>query len=126
MARTTKDGRRAPGSLEAEVMAVLWRSGSSQHPLTPSQVQHDLGAGLAYNTVQTILIRLHDKGLVDRRRVGRGHAYWAVNDAATTAASRMSALLSGRGDRAAVLQQFAAFLDPQDAAVLRDLLRDHP
>ena len=120
---TTRNGRRAPGTLEAEVMAVLWRA-SAQEPLTPSEVQARIGDDLAYNTVQTILIRLQEKGLVERKRAGRGHAYWAVNDAAATAAAQMSALLAGRGDRQAVLQQFAAYLDAQDAATLRNLLRD--
>jgi predicted transcriptional regulator len=122
---TTRDGRRAPGSLEAEVMTALWQ-GSADRPLTPADVQAHLGGDLAYNTVQTILIRLHEKGLVERRKTGRSHAYWAVTDAATTAAAQMSALLSGRADRQTVLQQFAATLDPRDAAVLRDLLGDRP
>lgn len=116
---TTRDGRRAPGTLEAEVMGVLWHYGE---PLTTAQVQVALGDDLAYNTVQTILIRLHEKALVERRKEGRGHAYWAVQDAATAAAAQMSAVLTGRGDRPAVLQQFAASLDENDATVLRDLL----
>lgn len=124
-AMTTKDGRRAPGTLEAEVMTVLWQASADQ-PLAPSEVQSRLGGDLAYNTVQTILIRLQEKGLVERRRAGRSHAYWAINDAAATAAAQMSALLAGRGDRQAVLQQFAASLDDQDAAILRNLLRDQP
>jgi predicted transcriptional regulator len=120
---TTRDGRRAPGSLEAEVMSVLWQASADQ-PLAASEVQSRLGGGLAYNTVQTILTRLQEKGLVERRKVGRGHAYWAVNDAAATAAAQMSALLADRSDRQAVLQQFAVSLDPQDAALLRKLLGD--
>ena len=120
---TTKDGRRARGSLESEVMAVLWRSAVGQ-PLTPGEVRNLLGGNLAHNTVQTILIRLHEKGLVERRKSGRSHGYWPVNDAATTTASQMRALLSGQADRQEVLQQFAAALDPRDAAMLRDLLKD--
>ena len=104
-------------------MAVLWQ-GSADQPLTPGEVQTVLGGDLAYNTVQTILIRLHDKGLVERRKCGRGHEYWPVNDAATTTATRMRALLSGPADRHKVLQQFAAALDPQDAATLREMLKD--
>jgi predicted transcriptional regulator len=122
---TTRHGRRARGSLEAEVMTVLWQA-SAEQPLTPSDVQTRLGGDLAYNTVQTILIRLQEKGLVERQKAGRGHAYWAVNDAAATAAAQMSAVLAGRGDRQAVLQQFAASLDPHDAAVLRNLLGGRP
>jgi predicted transcriptional regulator len=116
---TTKDGRRAPGTLEAAVMGVLW---AGDTPLTAAEVQREVGGELAYNTVQTILIRLHDKDVVQRRREGRGHVYWPVQDAASTAASQMRAALADRADRHAVLQQFAASLDESDAAVLRQLL----
>jgi predicted transcriptional regulator len=118
---TTKDGRRPPGSLEAEVMGVLW---ARAEPMTATEVQTAVGGELAYNTVQTILIRLHDKGQVERRRAGRGHLYWPVQDAATAAASQMRAALAGRPDRRAVLQQFAASLDESDAADLRRLLTE--
>jgi predicted transcriptional regulator len=118
---TTKDGRRPPGSLEAEVMAALWTHAG---PMTATDVQNALGGDLAYNTVQTILIRLHEKGQVERRRAGRGHCYWPVEDAATAAASQMRAALAGRPDRQAVLQRFAASLDEADADALRRLLAD--
>lgn len=100
-------------------MAVLWGRGE---PLTATEVQGVLGGDLAYNTVQTVLIRLHEKNLVQRRRVGRGHTYWPAEDAATAAAARMRAALADRPDRLAVLQQFAASLDEADAAALRQLL----
>ncbi|MET0493857.1 MAG: BlaI/MecI/CopY family transcriptional regulator [Actinoplanes sp.] len=116
---TTKDGRRAPGTLEAEVMALLW---ARDEPLTAAEVHASIGGDLAYNTVQTILLRLHEKGQVQRHKAGRGHAYWPVQDAATAAAAQMRAALTGRPDRQAVLQQFAASLDESDAAALRRLL----
>jgi predicted transcriptional regulator len=121
----TKERRRAPGSLESEVMAVLWQS-SPDAPVTPADMLTQVGDRLAYNTVQTILVRLHEKGLAERRKVGRSFAYWAVHDAATSAAAQMSAALAGRADRQAVLQQFAAALDEQDAALLRELLGNQP
>jgi predicted transcriptional regulator len=116
---TTKDGRRAPGELEAGVMGVLW---AADTPMTAADVQRELGGDLAYNTVQTILIRLYEKQVVDRRRAGRGHLYWPVQDAATAAAAQMRAALADRPDRQAVLQQFASSLDESDAEVLRRLL----
>jgi predicted transcriptional regulator len=116
---TMKDGRRAPGSLEAEVMGVLWQR---RDEMTATEVQAALGGELAYNTVQTILIRLHQKGLVQRRRAGRGHTYWPAQEAAVAAAESMRTVLSGHTDRQAVLQQFAAGLDDSDAATLRKLL----
>ena len=115
--------RRARGELESAVMTALWAAGE---PLTPAGVQTALGGGLAYNTVQTILIRLHEKNLLNRRKAGRGHAYWPVEDAATAAATRMRAALTGLPDHQAVLQQFAAGLDDHDAATLRDLLTGRP
>ncbi|WP_426513716.1 BlaI/MecI/CopY family transcriptional regulator [Dactylosporangium sp. McL0621] len=116
--------RRAWGSLESDVMTVLW---AASGPLSPAQVQQQLGGDLAYNTVLTILTRLLEKGQA-RRRVnltgGRGHEYFPAEDRATAAARRMRAVLDGPGDRRAVLRQFTADLAPDDAELLRALLRD--
>lgn len=100
-------------------MTSLW---AAEAPMTATQVQQQVGDDLAYNTVQTILIRLHEKGEVQRRRAGRGHEYWPVRDAATAAVAQMRAALPDGTDRHAVLRQFAESLDPSDAALLRDLL----
>src|SRR4051812_46286742 len=105
-------GRRAWGSLESEVMGGLWGGGE---PLTAADVHSAIGGHLAYNTVQTILIRLYEKGLVHRRKACRGHVYCPAEDAATAAAKRMQAALTDLADRHAVLQQFAASLDEDDA-----------
>jgi predicted transcriptional regulator len=105
--------------LEAEVMGALW---AHDGPMTAAEVQAALGGDLAYNTVQTILIRLRGKELVRRERAGRGHVYWPAEDEATAAASRMRAVLAERSDRQAVLQQFVASIEEGDAAVLRGLL----
>ncbi len=102
-------------------MAVLW---AADAPMTAAEVQQDLGGDLAYNTVQTILFRLHDKKAVERHRAGRRHAYWPAKDASAVAASQMQAALMDRPDRVAVLQLFAASLDDDDAALLRGLLAD--
>ncbi len=72
--------------------------------------------------MQTILIRLHEKGQVQRRRAGRGHEYWPVQDAATAAVAQMRAALPDGTDRHVVLQQFAASLDAVDVALLRAML----
>jgi predicted transcriptional regulator len=116
---TAKDSRRPPGTLEAAVMGVLW---AAQAPLTAAEVHREVGGGLAYNTVQTVLFRLHDKKSVERHRAGRGHVYWPARDAAAAAASQMKAALADRADRHAVLQLFAESLDRSDADLLRRLL----
>ncbi|MET7422106.1 BlaI/MecI/CopY family transcriptional regulator [Dactylosporangium sp. NPDC005555] len=116
-------GRRAPGSLESQTMAALWAAGG---PLSPAQVKDAVDADLAHNTVQTILIRLFEKGLVQRRPEGRSHVYWPVQDAATAAARQMRAVLDGPGDRQAVLRRFTDDLAESDLATLRILLDRSP
>jgi len=100
-------------------MGVLW---AATAPMTAAEVHRALGGDLAYNTVQTVLFRLHDKKSVERHRAGRGHAYWPAREAAAAAASRMRAALADRADRHTVLQLFAESLDPSDADLLRRLL----
>lgn len=97
----------------------------ADEPLTPAQVLKRLDNAVAYNTVQTILTRLLEKGLAQRGpspHGGRGHMYWPTHGTATAIAQQMRALLDGPGDRRAVLREFTAELDPADAAVLRRLL----
>jgi predicted transcriptional regulator len=102
-------------------MAILWAGSDA---MSAAEVQAAIGGTLAYNTVQTILTRLYEKELLQRRRAGRGHVYWPVEDAATAAAARMRAALADRADRHAVLQQFAAILDEADADLLRQVLAE--
>ena len=100
-------------------MVILW---AADRALSPSEVQAGLDGDLAYNTVQTILTRLHDKGLVARVPTRRGHAYRPLQDAATTAAQQMQKTLAHQADRHEVLMHFAEGLEPEDIRVLRELL----
>lgn len=116
-----KDERRPAGELEASVMAALWAAGA---PQTSGQVQLSLPADLARTTVTTILTRLHDKGLVERRRQGRGYAYFPLQDAQGLTARRMHSELDRDSDRETVLARFVAQLSPDDERILRDLLEN--
>ncbi|WP_225848082.1 BlaI/MecI/CopY family transcriptional regulator [Streptomyces sp. HPF1205] len=110
--------RRARGELEAEVLAALWAAGG---PVTAAAVQENV-TGAAYTTVLTIMTRLRDKGLVTRRRQGRGHVYAPVHDRAGLAAAGMRSLLDEGGDRAAVLARFVSELSAEDERLLERLL----
>ncbi|GAA2331574.1 BlaI/MecI/CopY family transcriptional regulator [Dactylosporangium salmoneum] len=129
MTRQESAERRPWGSLEADVLAVLR---AAAEPLSPAQVLEGLDRAAAYNTVQTILTRLLEKGLTQRGpspQGGRRHVYWPTYGTAAVVAQQMRALLDGPGDRRAVLREFTAELDPADAAVLRAFLvpvRDNP
>jgi predicted transcriptional regulator len=114
-------GRRPAGKLESEVLAALW---AANEPLTPRDVQHEVGGELAYTTVMTTLTRLCEKGAVTRRRAGRAYAYAPVLGQAETAAARMRELLDAGEDREVVLARFVGSLSDADEQVLAELLRD--
>ena len=111
--------RRRSGSLEAEVMAVLW---GAEGALTPSDVQRGLGRDLAYTTVMTTLSRLHAKGVVLRDKAGRAFAYRPAQGAEDHAAEAMAEVLARGIDPAAVLSRFVNRLGPEEEALLRELL----
>ncbi|MGH3605932.1 MAG: BlaI/MecI/CopY family transcriptional regulator [Pseudonocardiaceae bacterium] len=115
--------RRAAGELEAEVLAALW---AADGPLTAARAREAVAGGLAYNTVQTILVRLYEKGLIGRVADGRRHEYFAVKGAEELTAEQMQALLSRGRDRQAVLQRFATSLSVEDARLLQAMLRRRP
>ncbi len=114
--------RRESGGLESEVLATLWAAGQ---PLTTGDVVDALGGDLAYNTVQTILTRLHSKAAVNREQAGRAHAYTPVLDEAGLAANRMRAMLDRGGDHAAVLTRFLGTLTADEEATLARLINRH-
>jgi predicted transcriptional regulator len=111
--------RRAMGALEAEVLEALWRADA---PQTPNDVLAALGTKLAYTTIMTTLVRLFDKGLVDRVKVGRAFAYTAVVSEADLVASRMQHELDRSSDRLATMSRFVDGLTLGEARQLRRLL----
>jgi predicted transcriptional regulator len=111
--------RREAGALEGEVLAALW---ASEEAMTPADVLDQMGGTLAYTTVMTVLGRLFEKGLVERRRAGRGYAYLPIAREADLAARRFRTLLDRGHDREAVLQGFVSNLSQEEANVLRALL----
>ena len=106
------------GPLEQRVMARLWRSG----PQAVSEVVEALNGSserqLAYTTVMTILVRLHEKGLVTRQKDGRHYIYTAAVDESSLAAElgrrELNRLLARYG--AASVAGFATELGEGDLA----------
>ncbi|MER6982421.1 BlaI/MecI/CopY family transcriptional regulator [Streptomyces carpinensis] len=115
--------RRSSGELESEVLATLW---STERPLTPAEIQLEIGGDLAYNTVHTILKRLYDKGLVLREVDGRRGAYRPAKNAAELTAQAMHEALDRGPDPIAALQQFVTGLSPEEERALRELLTGGP
>lgn len=113
--------RRPLGALETEVLEVLW---ACDDALTPAEVLERLDTELAYTTVMTILTRLWQKGLVERRKSGRAFAYSAVDSEAGVFAERMHRELESSGDRFATMSRFLDSLDRRQQAELRRLLEE--
>ena len=77
---------REIGPLELEVIGVL----HSESDLSVTEIQARLkgkGHPLAYTTVMTVLVRLHQKGLVSREKSGRQFLYTAAKRKESSATS---------------------------------------
>lgn len=85
-------------------------------------MQAAVGGDLAYTTVLTILVRLHDKGVIERTKVSRAFAYRPVVAETEVVAEQVRRLLTHGTDRAAVLQGFVDSLRPEDEEMLRAML----
>lgn len=124
------DRQRAPdprsvsgmGELEARVMELLWERGGWS---TPGEVQEALAPEreLAYTTVMTVLVRLWQKGLLERHRDGRAYAYHPTESREEWAARRMGDLLTAAGNRSQALGHFLQALGDAERAQLRRLLK---
>lgn len=65
------------GPLEYAAMEALWDGAPANVGVVLGRINADRArdAQLAYTTVMTVLARLHDKGIVERVKAGRGYDY---------------------------------------------------
>ena len=118
---TVGNRRLADGELEALVLDELWSAGEW---LMPGDVLERLRPThpLAYTSVMTVLVRLWNKGTVDRRPQGRGFAYRPVQSREELVADRMRDLLETSEDHSAALAHFLEGMGTGDRRRLRSLL----
>ncbi len=110
------------GELQLELMRVLWRNGNA----TVEQARKRLPPRFrssAYTTVQTVLNRLADRGLVGRETRGRAILYGAnVSEADYYSRSLRDALAPASQEaRRAVLAQLVGDLKPAELAEVESL-----
>lgn len=127
---TEPDPDRIFGPLTGATLRLIWHGGEMSVATAVERLRGELGRPLAYTTVMTILTRLHQKGLLMRRKVGRQYLYGAaMSEAEASAASSRLAVekvLDRYGTLA--LRQFAerlSELDPQLRAQLMELASTH-
>lgn len=111
------------GPLERRAMEILWSDEERYLPVR--EVAARLDAGLAYTTVMTLLVRLHAKGLLERRQEGRGYRYRPRVSRSAFAAGAMDRALRQSDDPSGALLHFVGQLTPDEQAALRRML-DQP
>lgn len=67
--------RRSFGELELSILRIL----QSGERMTGKEVHHRLDKNGNYNTIMTVMLRLTEKSLVARERVGAHYEYWILN-----------------------------------------------
>jgi predicted transcriptional regulator len=111
------------GELQTQVMAALWRLGSG----TVEQVRFELPPRYrgAYNTIQTVLNRLVERGLLARVRAGRGFVYEPALTEAEYLSGTIRRTLAGASSdaRQAVLASLVGGLAPEELSELQELAK---
>jgi predicted transcriptional regulator len=113
------DERALKGGLQAELMRVLWQLGAG----TVEDVRSQLPAAQrgAYNTVQTVLNRLAERGLLEREWRGKALVYRPLMSEAEYASASIRVALDAvsSGARAAALAELIGSLDDAEREALR-------
>jgi BlaI family transcriptional regulator, penicillinase repressor len=116
------DPHAIQGELQGQVMAALWRLDAG----TVEQVRTELPPRYqgAYNTIQTVLNRLMERGLLERVREGRGFVYRPCQSEAEYLSTSIRRTLSGAssGARRAALASIISGLRPEERSELREVL----
>jgi predicted transcriptional regulator len=112
------------GELQTQIMSALWRLGSG----TVEQVRSALPPRYrgAYNTIQTVLNRLAERGLLSRRKAGNAIEYRPlVSEAEYLSRSISRTLAAASMDaRQAALARLIGTLDKKELADLQQLAKE--
>ncbi len=92
------EGSPIQGELQVQIMQTIWRNG----PGTVEEVRAALPAGQrgAYTTVQTVLNRLSERGLLTRAKQGNALRYAATVDEAGYLSRTLERTLAGASPEA--------------------------
>jgi predicted transcriptional regulator len=112
------------GELQTQVMSALWRLGGG----TVEQVRSALPPRYrgAYNTIQTVLNRLAERGLLSRTKAGNAFEYRPVVSEAEYLSRSISQTLAAASldARQAALARLIGDLDKRELADLQQLAKE--
>ncbi|MEV4014270.1 BlaI/MecI/CopY family transcriptional regulator [Nonomuraea angiospora] len=116
---------RGLGELESTLMDRMW---ARRRPASVREVLEELQQErtIAYTTVMTVMDKLHAKGLLKRKPVGRAYIYEPVSSKEAYTADQMRAVLAGSGNQAATLVHFLERLTPEETTALQAALQVFP
>lgn len=121
--RVNEAGSDIRGNLQGEIMKILWEGGGA----SVDGVRNELPATRrgAYTTVQTVLNRLAERGLVVKRKEGRSMTYEAAVSEADYLSSSLHRVLEGASEpaRRSALLNLVEELSDSERSELRDLTR---
>src|SRR5438309_11637596 len=109
-------GEQPPSDRELDVLKVLWELGSGSVRDVHNRLAPDLG--LAFNTVQTVLRNMEEKGLVGHRAEGRTFVYFPRHTREQVTSRFLTKVFGGALDQFVLSMLRSADAGPDE---LRDL-----
>ena len=98
-----KNAPQALSEAQQEIMEIIW----DREEVSVSEVREVLQErrDVARNTVQTMIVRIEQKGWIEHRSIGRTFVYRAIQPRTTTLRQRLDDLMSsvGRGSAEALV-----------------------
>lgn len=111
-----------PSDRELDVLKVLWDLGSGTVREVHDRLTPDLG--LAFNTVQTVLRNMEDKGLVTHRADGRTFTYSPLHTREQVTSRFLSKVFDGALDQFVLSMLRASDASPDELRDLEKLIAD--
>lgn len=109
-----------PSERELDVLKVLWEIGSGSVRDVHERVDPD--SGLAFNTVQTVLRNMEEKGLVGHRAEGRTFIYFPLHTREQVTSRFLTKVFGGALDQFVLSMLRAADATPQELRALERLI----
>ncbi len=118
------DDKRISGELQMQLMSALWGLGAGTVEQVRGELPHRYQG--AYTTVQTVLNRLADRGLLSRHKLGNAIEYQPEVSEADYLSRSIAHTLAGAssGARQAALARLIAELDKDELSELQRLASD--
>jgi predicted transcriptional regulator len=114
------DGEQPPSERELDVLKVLWEIGSGSVREVADRLAPDLG--LAFNTVQTVLRNMEEKGLVGHRADGRTFVYFPKHTREQVTSRFLTKVFGGALDQFVVSMLQATDATPDELRELEKLI----